>query len=128
MIGKKRVHDQVSEEDGSRILVDRLWPRGMSKDKTKVDLWLKEVALSYDLRKWFSHDPQKWQGFKKRYENELKKPAITVAQNQTNRKRTSNNSLFSKRRRTQPSSCIDRFSPESIDRTAGYCLQEAAGT
>lgn len=72
MIRIKRVYDQAFEEDGFRILVDRLWPRGMSKDKTKVDLWLKEVAPSNDLRKWFSHDPQKWQEFKKRYENELK--------------------------------------------------------
>jgi uncharacterized protein YeaO (DUF488 family) len=72
MIRIKRVYDQASEEDGFRILVDRLWPRGMSKDKAKVDLWLKEVAPSDDLRKWFSHDPKKWKEFKKRYENELK--------------------------------------------------------
>jgi uncharacterized protein YeaO (DUF488 family) len=72
MIKIKRVYDKASKEDGFRILVDRLWPRGMSKDKAKVDLWLKEVAPSDDLRKWFSHDPQKWQEFKKRYEKELK--------------------------------------------------------
>jgi uncharacterized protein YeaO (DUF488 family) len=60
MIRIKWVYDQASEEDGFRILVDRLWSRGMSKDKTKVDLWSKEVAPSDDLRKWFSHDPQKW--------------------------------------------------------------------
>ena len=72
MIRIKRVYDQASEEDGFRILVDRLWPKGMSKDKAKVDLWLKEVAPSDDLRKWFSHDPKKWQEFKKRYEKELK--------------------------------------------------------
>jgi len=72
MIRIKRVYDQASKEDGFRILVDRLWPRGMSKGKVKVDLWLKEVAPSDDLRKWFSHDPKKWQEFKKRYEKELK--------------------------------------------------------
>jgi len=72
MIRTKRVYDQASKEDGFRILVDRLWPRGLSKGKAKVDLWLKEVAPSNDLRKWFSHDPKKWQGFTKRYENELK--------------------------------------------------------
>lgn len=72
MIRTKRVYDQASKEDGFRILVDRLWPRGMSQDKAKIDLWLKEVAPSDDLRKWFSHDPKKWQEFKKRYENELK--------------------------------------------------------
>jgi uncharacterized protein YeaO (DUF488 family) len=72
MIKIKRVYDQASTEDGFRILVDRLWPRGMPKDKAKVDLWLREVAPSDDLRKWFSHDPQKWQEFKKRYQSELR--------------------------------------------------------
>lgn len=72
MIKIQRIYDKASEEDGFRILVDRLWPRGMSIDKAKVDLWLKEVAPSDELRKWFSHDPQKWQEFKKRYEKELK--------------------------------------------------------
>ena len=72
MINIKRIYDKTSKEDWFRILVDRLWPRGMSKDKAKVDLWLKELAPSDDLRKWFSHDPQKWQEFKKRYEKELK--------------------------------------------------------
>jgi uncharacterized protein YeaO (DUF488 family) len=72
MIKIKRIYDKASEEDGLRILVDRLWPRRMSKGKAKVDLWLKEVAPSDDLRKWFSHDPQKWQEFKKRYGKELK--------------------------------------------------------
>jgi len=72
MIKIKRIYEEASTEDGFRILVDKLWPRGMSKDKAKVDLWLKEVAPSDDLRKWFSHDPQKWQEFKKRYGKELK--------------------------------------------------------
>jgi uncharacterized protein YeaO (DUF488 family) len=72
MIKIKRIYDEISKEDGFRILVDRLWPRGMSKDRAKVNLWLKEVAPSDDLRKWFSHDPQKWHEFKKRYEKELK--------------------------------------------------------
>ena len=72
MIRIKRVYDVASKEDGFRILVDRLWPRGLSKGEAKVDLWLKEVAPSDDLRKWFSHDPGKWQGFIRRYENQLK--------------------------------------------------------
>jgi uncharacterized protein YeaO (DUF488 family) len=71
MIKIKRVYDQASEEDGFRLLVDRLWPRGVSKDEAKVDLWLKEVAPSDALRKWFSHDPKRWQEFRKRYETEL---------------------------------------------------------
>ena len=71
MIRIKRVYEQAAEEDGFRILVDRLWPRGLSKEKAKVDLWLKEVAPSGELRKWFSHDPAKWAVFKKKYAKEL---------------------------------------------------------
>jgi uncharacterized protein YeaO (DUF488 family) len=67
----KRIYEETSEEDGFRILVDRLWPRGLSKDKARVDLWLKDVAPSDDLRKWFSHDLQKWLELKKRYQTEL---------------------------------------------------------
>lgn len=72
MIKIKRVYDQPSEEDGYRILVDRLWPRGLSKEKAKVDLWLKEIAPSDELRKRFCHDPAKWKEFKKSYAEELK--------------------------------------------------------
>jgi len=68
----KRVYEEPSEEDGTRILVDRLWPRGLTKEKAHVDLWLKEIAPSNDLRKWFSHDPAKWSEFKTRYQAELK--------------------------------------------------------
>jgi uncharacterized protein YeaO (DUF488 family) len=67
----KRIYEQPSTEDVFRVLVDRLWPRGMSKEKAKIDLWLKEIAPSDDLRNWFSHEPMKWDGFKKKYENEL---------------------------------------------------------
>ncbi len=68
----KRIYEKTEKMDGYRILVDRLWPRGLSKDKAKVDLWLKEIAPSNELRKWFSHDPKKWEEFKKEYEKELK--------------------------------------------------------
>ena len=68
----KRIYAEPSPSDGKRILVDRLWPRGLSKEKAQVDLWLKEVAPSNELRKWFSHDPEKWPEFKKRYRAELK--------------------------------------------------------
>jgi uncharacterized protein YeaO (DUF488 family) len=68
----KRVYVEPSEDDGERILVDRLWPRGLTKARAKVDLWLKEVAPSNDLRKWFAHDPKKWPEFKRRYVAELK--------------------------------------------------------
>ena len=59
------------ETDGFRILIDRLWPRGISKEKAKIDLWLKEIAPSDELRKWFSHDPEKWADFKEKYKSEL---------------------------------------------------------
>ena len=71
MIKIKRVYEAAAEDDGFRILVDRLWPRGISKEKAKIDLWLKEVAPSNELRKWFAHDPEKWGEFKKKYGEEL---------------------------------------------------------
>jgi uncharacterized protein YeaO (DUF488 family) len=67
----KRVYDPPSESDGQRILVDRLWPRGLTKDKAKVSLWLKEIAPSADLRTWFGHDPARWAEFQTRYRAEL---------------------------------------------------------
>jgi len=72
MVKIKRVYDQVSPDDGRRILVDRLWPRGIKKADAAIDEWLKDIAPSTDLRKWYSHDPAKWGGFKKRYKMELK--------------------------------------------------------
>ena len=68
----KRVYESPDKEDGIRILVDRLWPRGLTKEKAAVDLWLKEIAPSTELRKWFSHDPAKWKEFQKRYRQEIK--------------------------------------------------------
>ncbi len=68
----KRVYEQYSAGDGFRILVDRLWPRGISKDKAHIDIWMKEIAPSDKLRKWYSHDQSKWKEFKKRYAEELK--------------------------------------------------------
>ena len=75
----KRVYERPSEEDGMRILVDRLWPRGLTKAKASVDLWLKDIAPSTELRKWFGHDPGKWTEFKTRYRAELKKNGDRVA-------------------------------------------------
>jgi uncharacterized protein YeaO (DUF488 family) len=75
----KRVYQAPSKSDGTRILVDRLWPRGLSKEKARVDLWLKEVAPSAELRKWFGHDPGKWPEFKARYKAELKHNTAQLA-------------------------------------------------
>ena len=71
MASIKRIYEKPSDADGFRILVDRLWPRGVSKKDAKVDLWLKEIAPGDDLRKWFSHDPEKWDEFRRRYFKEL---------------------------------------------------------
>lgn len=68
----KRVYDAPAAEDGERVLVERLWPRGVAKDHAKIDLWLKEVGPTTELRKWFSHDVAKWPEFQKRYRAELK--------------------------------------------------------
>ena len=71
MIKIKRIYDTPAEDDGFRILVDRLWPRGLTKEKAKVDLWLKEIAPSDQLRKWYAHDPKKWAEFRKKYFKDL---------------------------------------------------------
>ncbi len=68
----KRVYETPVKTDGFRILIDRLWPRGLSKETASVDLWLKEIAPSTGLRQWFGHDPEKWKDFQKRYREELK--------------------------------------------------------
>jgi uncharacterized protein YeaO (DUF488 family) len=69
----RRVYDKPKASDGVRILVERLWPRGLSKKNAKVDVWLKDIAPSTELRKWFSHDPSKWEEFRARYFKELNK-------------------------------------------------------
>ena len=76
----KRVYEAPDPSDGFRVLVDRLWPRGISKDSARIDLWLKEIAPSNELRKWYSHDPSKWDEFRKRYFQELDKNPKAVEQ------------------------------------------------
>jgi uncharacterized protein YeaO (DUF488 family) len=68
----KRVYEKPVKDDGMRVLVDRLWPRGLTKEKACIDLWLKEIAPSTELRKWFGHDPEKWEQFERLYSEELK--------------------------------------------------------
>jgi uncharacterized protein YeaO (DUF488 family) len=80
MLRVKRVYDKPRREDGHRVLVDRLWPRGMKKEAAKIDLWLKEVAPSDALRKSFCHDVEKWPEFQKRYRAELKEKKELLAQ------------------------------------------------
>lgn len=77
MIRVKRVYDPPSPEDGVRVLVERLWPRGVSRERARVDLWLRGIAPSDELRRWFNHDPSRWEEFKRRYFNELRNnPAV----------------------------------------------------
>lgn len=71
MIKLKRIYEKAEKSDGYRILVDRLWPRGVSKEKAKLDLWLKDIAPSTELRQWFGHDPKKWPEFQKKYKAEI---------------------------------------------------------
>lgn len=74
MIKIKRAYEPVNEADGKRVLVDRLWPRGISKEKAKIDEWMKDIAPSNELRKWFNHDPEKFEEFSQKYKEELKEP------------------------------------------------------
>jgi uncharacterized protein YeaO (DUF488 family) len=71
MVALKRVYDEPAPSDGTRVLVERLWPRGLSKERAHIDLWLKEIAPSKELRTWFGHDPEKFAEFRRRYEAEL---------------------------------------------------------
>ena len=73
MINLKRVYESPSPRDGLRVLVDRLWPRGLTKERAAVGLWAKDLAPSTDLRKWFGHDPARWKQFQVRYEKQLQK-------------------------------------------------------
>lgn len=78
MIGVKRVYEPWSATDGYRVLVDRIWPRGLSKEKAHLDEWLREIAPSAELRIWFGHDPARWAAFQERYRRELTAPASTA--------------------------------------------------
>jgi|SRR6516165_5636835 uncharacterized protein YeaO (DUF488 family) len=85
MIKLKRVYESAASDDGARILVERLWPRGIKKSALQIDAWLKDVAPTTNLRQWFAHDPEKWSGFRERYFRELRsnpravEPIITAA-------------------------------------------------
>lgn len=70
-IALKRVYDEPEPDDGTRVLVERLWPRGITKERARVDLWLKDIAPSHELRTWFGHDPEKFAEFCRRYKAEL---------------------------------------------------------
>jgi uncharacterized protein YeaO (DUF488 family) len=83
----KRVYLPSSPEDGVRVLVDRLWPRGVRKSEAAIDRWLKEVAPSTELRRWFGHDPRKWEEFRHRYRSELSRKTTLLNELRTIAKR-----------------------------------------
>ena len=76
----KRAYDRAAESDGYRVLVDRIWPRGVTKNDLRIDAWLKDLAPSASLRKWFRHDPAKWDEFKQRYAGELEQRSDALEQ------------------------------------------------
>ena len=80
----KRIYEKPARSDGRRILVDRLWPRGVSKSSASIDVWAKEVAPSHELRRWYQHDPQKWPEFRRRYFAELESNTDRVAELRAN--------------------------------------------
>ena len=93
----KRVYDPPAPGDGVRVLVDRLWPRGLTKKKAAVDHWMKEVAPSPQLRKWFGHDPDRWVEFKRRYKSELRQHKDLLAEIRKLNKQRSVTLLFGAR-------------------------------
>jgi uncharacterized protein YeaO (DUF488 family) len=80
MVRVKRVYERAEKGDGWRVLVDRLWPRGMTKEAAKADVWMKDVGPSDALRKWFGHEPEKWTAFQKRYRSELADKKAMIAE------------------------------------------------
>lgn len=76
----KRAHEPAAADDGTRILIDRLWPRGISKERAAIDQWMKDIAPSTQLRKWFGHDPARWEEFRRRYAKEVRQHADLLEQ------------------------------------------------
>ncbi len=95
MVKIKRIYDPVSPDDGKRIYVDRLWPRGMKKEEVKMDEWLKDISPSDSLRKWFGHDPSKYNEFKSRYTKELEKHSEVLERIRKESKKETVTLLFS---------------------------------
>ncbi len=95
MIKIKRIYEPASPDDGKRIYVDRLWPRGMKKEEVKIDEWIKEISPSDSLRKWFAHDPSKYPEFKRRYTKELEQHSETLERIRKEGKRRTVTLLFS---------------------------------
>jgi uncharacterized protein YeaO (DUF488 family) len=114
-IGLKRVYENAAPEDGLRVLVDRLWPRGMTSRKVSADLWLREVAPSTRLRRWYAHDPQRWDEFQRRYRAELERAPRALGTLRDLRRRGPVTLLFSARSREQNHAVVLRDFLEGKD-------------
>jgi uncharacterized protein YeaO (DUF488 family) len=113
----KKVYEPVSEQDGKRILVDRIWPRGLKKEEARLDEWLREIAPSTPLRKWFGHDPGKWPAFRKKYKEELKSHADLIKRLRSEAKKKTVTLLFSARNEDQNQAVVLK---EVLDRERAH--------
>lgn len=93
----KRIYDQPAKSDGFRVLVDRIWPRGISKERAALDLWMKTIAPSTDLRRWFGHDPKRWSEFRARYRKELRDHTTELCELRTHARKGTITLLFGAR-------------------------------
>jgi uncharacterized protein YeaO (DUF488 family) len=93
----KRVYEKPSQSDGKRVLVDRLWPRGLTKEQARIDEWMRDLAPSTELRKWYGHDPSKWTEFNERYRKELNKNLALVSKLAEQRRKGTVTFVFSSR-------------------------------
>lgn len=102
----KRVYDPATPDDGCRILVDRVWPRGVQKQRARISLWLKSAAPSTELRKWFGHDPARWQEFRRRYLRELEEKQDELAPIRAELKKTGRVTLVYSARDTERNQAV----------------------
>lgn len=109
----KRVYDPPSDDDGERIFVERLWPRGITRERAAIDFWPKEVAPSQDLRRWYGHDTAKWEEFRRRYEAELKDNSELVGELEDRARKGTITLLFASRDREH---CSARVLKEHLER------------
>ena len=113
----KRAYQKVAAEDGERILVERLWPRGLKKEDAKIDEWFKDLAPSTELRKWYGHDPSKWVQFKEKYWKELKNKDVTLSKlAKESRKRNITFVFGSKEERLNNAAALKEYIEEKFKR------------
>jgi uncharacterized protein YeaO (DUF488 family) len=102
----KRIYNEPAPDDGLRVLVDRLWPRGVSREAARIDTWLKEIAPSDELRRWFGHDPARWDEFRRRYREELQDKSDQITQLQSTAEKGAVTLLFAARNNEQNNAVV----------------------